>query len=76
MVFIIYEICMTIGPATVMASVKPVVGEELARCRYVIPAKPWGTVQAPLVKGVKAAPLGCPPLTKAHEVAPVAVVVT
>jgi hypothetical protein len=42
----------------------------------VIPAKPWGTVQAPLVNGVKAAPPVCPPLTKAHEVAPVAAVVT
>jgi hypothetical protein len=29
--FIIYEICKTSGPATVMASVKPVVGEEFAR---------------------------------------------
>jgi hypothetical protein len=64
---------MTIGPATVMASVKmPVSGPADARLRYVIPARICGTAHLPLAKGVKAVPPGTPPFVNAQKVAPCA----
>lgn len=70
----IYEAIITIGPATVIASVNtPVPGFALARLTYVSPAKSCGTVQAPPVNGTNAVPPNCPAFVNAQNVAPVAV---
>jgi hypothetical protein len=68
---------MTIGPATVIASVNtPVNGPSLVKCTYVIPLKFSGTTHPPLVKGANAVPPGVPPFTNPQNVALVAVEVS
>lgn len=63
-----YEICTTVGPATVISSDNtPVNGPAVVRLTYVSPANPCGTVQAPPVSAVKAVPPGWPPLVKAQN---------